>query len=322
MRKTIVGPILNDLVQLEWDGPHSVLATAFYSPRALYSVPIASRTLQVLCRLDRNDPREWANGYIAPDALLDRLRALEKSGTKIDLRTHEAAHAKVYRGKRGVLIGSANLTLQGFGGAWEMVEVSTAVEDIRRIDGALRSYARTLDPLSLAELERYVAEHGRFVRDFVRKRRSGERDQIPAPRIRPPRLGEYGDFLKWLARRTEPAASEIHQRAHGKGNLQGHINRNFFGLRQFFLAYPGYLSRFRHETPDSYKLSKDLETERELKEFVEKHAADEASFSLDTWKTYLPLECGGRAAKHGGTIGNLNRMLPLVARYLIGKSRR
>ena len=88
------------------------------------------------------------------------------------------------------------------------------------------------------------------------------------------------------------------------------------------LAYPeGYL-RFRRENPDSYKLSQDSDTEAQIASFVEQIAQDEADFSLDTWKTYLPEECGGRAGKHGGTIGNLNRMLPLVARYIEESTRR
>ena len=67
---------------------------------------------------------------------------------------------------------------------------------------------------------------------------------------------------------------------------------------------------------DTYKLSRDATMEQHLNGFVSEFATDEDDFSLDNWKTYLPIECGGRAGRHGGTIGNLNYMLPLVAAYL------
>lgn len=317
-RRVIVGPILRDLAGLGWDGEHAVLATAFYSRRALQSLAVASKELQVLCRLDPDEPREWARGMIAPDALLERLRFFEKEGTAVELRIHRSAHAKVYLGEYGVMIGSANLTLQGFGGAWEMVQTSSTQVDIRKMRTELKAYARTLEAFTLDDLEAYVAKYRSLVLQYARRRRGGRhREQVPAPTARPPRLGHYNDFLIWVKRQRRQAAREIHARASGKGNLQGHINRNFFGLRQFLLAYPEHIERFSTENPDAYKLSKDPMMERDLKNFVEKHATDEDSFSLNIWMTYLPRECGGRAAKHGGTIGNLNRMLPLIARYLV-----
>lgn len=87
-------------------------------------------------------------------------------------------------------------------------------------------------------------------------------------------------------------------------------------MRQLFLADPDARDRFEVESPDLYKLSRDPQMESRIARFVKENAVDETDFRLDVWKTYLPVECGGRAGKHGSTIGNLNRMLPLVARYL------
>ena len=296
------------------------MATAFYSERALNSLVVSARKLRVLCRLNLDDPSEWARGWIAPDALLERLKLFEANGTQIDLRVHESAHAKVYVGTTGVILGSANLTLQGFGGGWEIVHLSKDAEDINRVRAALDIYAHYMKQLTLTQLEDYTARYSDYVRKFKKKYK--RQDKVSTPVVRPPRLGEYGDFLKWLKRQPTQAAQEIYLRAHGKNNLQGHIHRNFFGLRQFLLAYPESLERFRTENPDAYKLSADATTEGALATFVKKHAADEADFSLEIWKSYLPRECGGRAERHGGTIGNLNRMLPLVARYLATKTRR
>lgn len=204
-----------------------------------------------------------------------------------------------------------------------MVHASRDREDVVNVRAGLEIYARTMEQLTLDQLEKYIATHAEFVLEFKRKhKRYQRRDKIATPAARPPRLGDYSNFLEWMKRQPGEAAQEIHSRAQGKGNLQGHINRNFFGLRQFLLAYPESLERFRRENADTYRLSADATTERALATFVRKHAADEAQFSLDVWKTYLPRECGGRAARHGGTIGNLNRMLPLVARYLVIRTRR
>lgn len=322
-RRVIAGPILSDLLALGWNGQHAIVATAFYSERALNALVVGAEELQVLCRLNVDDPSEWARGWIAPDILLERLRSFEANGTRIDLRVHKSAHAKVYAGATGVMIGSANLTLQGFGGGWEMVQVSRHRDDVKDVRSGLRDYARVMERFTLAQLEDYTKKYGDCVREFQAKhRRYQRRDKIATPVARPPRLGDYHSFLEWLEHVPSEAAQEIHARAHGKGNLQGHIHRNFFGLRQFLLAYPESLERFRAENADNYKLSADPTTERALATFVREHAADEAQFSLDVWRTYLPRECGGRAAKHGGTIGNLNRMLPLVARYLVTRTRR
>lgn len=202
-----------------------------------------------------------------------------------------------------------------------MVHTSSDPADVRNVLVGIEAYARTLDRLTLDELKAYIARHGDFVRHYKKTHKTNQHwDTVSAPPARPPRLGAYEDFLSWLGRQTGAAAQEIHARALGRGNLQGHIHRNFFGLRQFLLAYPECLDRFRKEDPDTYKLSRDTETERAMANFVTKHAADEAQFPVDTWKTYLPQECGGRAARHGGTIGNLNRMLPLVASYLFRKA--
>jgi hypothetical protein len=204
-----------------------------------------------------------------------------------------------------------------------MVHASSNPENIRDVRAGLETYARTMEPLTLDELEAYTAKHGDLVREYKKTHKNSQhRDKVSAPTARPRRLGDYEDFLRWLDRQSGEAAREIHARARGKANLQGHIDRNFFGLRQFLLAYPECLERFRKENPDTYKLSKDAKTERAMANFVRKHAADEAHFPVNTWKTYLPQECGGRAAKHGGTIGNLNRMLPLVAHYLFRKALR
>lgn len=72
----------------------------------------------------------------------------------------------------------------------------------------------------------------------------------------------------------------------------------------------------RGKSPDTYRLLRDSAEAKSLNGFVNNNSADEPGFLLSTWKGYLPKELGGRAINYGGTIGNLHRMLPLIARYL------
>jgi len=193
------------------------------------------------------------------------------------------------------------------------------------IKAGISRYMAGLQHIKLDELESFVADNLESVCAERKKYNHPNLESRP-PKIfqsdRPDRLGTYQDFLGWLKRVNSEAAIEILARANGKNNLSGHIYRNFFGLRQYLLYAPDTQRRFAKESEDDYKLSKDPATESEMKGFVLNHAFDEDNFSLETWKTYLPQECGGRAEKHGGTIGNLNRMLPLVAKQLSQKLRR
>jgi len=310
----IVGPILPHLHSVGMDGPQIVLATAYFSRRALLSLRTLASRVRFFCRLDIQSADEWVNGYVDPPALLEFAQNQKKRGAKIEMFISPSAHAKVYIGNHAALVGSANLTLRGFGGGQEIIYRVVNAGIIRQLLRTVDIYSEDFDQLSLKELDEYIERFKSTVPSHP-KQRYGE-DQLPRfRRSRHIHLGDYADFLKWLSRRND-SAREILLRAQGKHNLSGHIDRNFHGLRQLLLVYPEMLRRFEHEDPDIYKLNRDSVTEEIIKEFVTRHAVDEDRFRLDIWRTYLPIECGGRAGRHGGTIGNLNHMLPLVARYL------
>ena len=167
----------------------------------------------------------------------------------------------------------------------------------------------------------YVEDNQVEVKKRARKERqpwSDENRPVKITKVRPKRLGDYGSFLRWLGRRSRSAAArEIRDRAKGKGQLGGHIHRNFYGLRQFLLARPALMRRFEMEDPNDFTLRGAADVKVALGTFVRMEAADEGDFfKLDTWRTYLPESCGGKPKSGSGTQGNLNRMLPLVARYL------
>lgn len=281
-----------------------------------------SDTLNLLVRLDVDSIDEWVQGCIAPDALFKFATRHKDLGTRVRLWVHPIAHVKAYWGSRAFLLGSANFTSRGLSGAGhEMLWRGTSRSEKTNLRAALKRYSKRLSAISIEELGDYVDAN----EQQVKERRAEKPDIIrwtDENRLdlrwveRPTRFGNYDDFKDWLGGQADPAAQETQERALGKGQLSGHIHRNFYGLRQLLLARPNLLSRFAAEDANAYKLSRDAATEAEIKAFVRSEAADEAQFSLETWKTYLPQECGGRAGKHGGTIGNLNRMLPQVARYL------
>ncbi|HKW19460.1 MAG TPA: phospholipase D family protein [Terriglobales bacterium] len=318
----IEGPTLPVLRSIGLQSKDVQLVTAFYSegPLRWLLQELAVETVTVAARLDLKNPSEWLCGSIDPEALLTFLKALRDRGVTVRFFASPLAHAKIFVGDRGVIVGSANLSTRGFGAGAELVRVSGRAE-VRQARRSVIAYMRRLGIISIDELERYVGRYARDAREARRNRaarRSPDEDRLPRIRIegRGMPAGRYDDFVRWLDRQESDAAREIAARARGKGQLSGHIHKNFYGLRQFLLADPTDLRRFAREDEDIYRLSADQETERHISRFVHKNAVDEAEFRLETWRTYLPVECGGKAGKHGGTIGNLNRMLPLVARYL------
>ena len=319
MRQIIVGPVLQHLSTIGLDRGRVTLATAFYSHRALTSLDIGAESVTMICRLDLDSTEEWRRGFIAPDSLLSFLRAQQRRGAKTSLYCAPTAHAKLYIGNHGALIGSANLTIRGFGGGHEILYRVGGEKTLREVNRRLREYQNTLRNIQDEELEEYV-ETNRLSVSRSKARTKSKTDQLPkSNRSELHHLGSYDGFLDWLNSVKSEGADTISERAKGQHNLQGHIRRNFHGLRQFLLAFPDEFNRMLNANPNTYKLSKDQAMEEKIRGFVDQFATDEEDFRLDVWKTYLPVECGGHAGRHGGTIGNLNRMLPLVSAYLATK---
>lgn len=313
MNNAIVGPVLSDLSEF-WAGREFVLASAFYSAARLRSTTITAQSAELMVRLDLERPDDWITRAVAPDALLELL----DRHSNVDIRVYcgPRAHAKVYLGDSAFLIGSANYTVRGFAGTSAEVlwyeSSSAAVEKMRK---AIAVYRRSLTPLSRSALENYVERYSAVVKKRQSAVERSPEDILPTDAARPPRTGSYERFLKWLEQR-DGAAAEILARAHGKGNLSGHIRMNFYGIRQFLLAHPKYGQALRRADPQTYRLIDDLALQQDLKDFVNFEAANEGGLIVDTWRTYLPQHSGGKPKSGGGTQGNLNRMLPLMARYL------
>lgn len=323
LSRIIIGPVASDLQALG-DKPEQVaLATAFYSRGLLKQIELKTRRLRLFVRLDLLSTDDWVRGVVAPDALLELVKRHEARGVSVRVFINEMAHAKLYIGDRSCLLGSANLTLRGFSGlGHELLWLEDSPMEVAKIWRSVNAYSKVFQEIQLHQLARYVDQNAAQVSESAKEMRSVASNEDCLPNIskpRPARIGTYEDFLVWLVRQKEPAAKEVLDRAEGKSQLSGHINRNFHGLRQFFLTHSDLIKVASAINPNTYKLSQDKVATTYLKNFVLTEAANEGSFVLDVWKTYLPESCGGKPKSGGGTSGNLNRMLPLVAIFLLGR---
>ena len=319
----IVGPVLADLDTI--GGEFVTLATAFYSAGALSALDFKVERLRLLVRLNTSSVFEWATGAIDPPALCEFVeRHASQCGT-LSLFINPTAHAKVYAGGEGYLIGSANLSWRAFSGHGD--EILWFEKDNRRrrlMDKSLDTYGASFRPFTVGELHYYIKSNQKAAKALAKKLPPDAQvheDHAPHSLSRPARLGDYSDFRQWLDSQASYAAATIAKRADGAGNLSGHIRQNFFGLRQFFIGNPKEMVRLAKEDPDIYAQNRDLLTPVILRSFVQRQACDEGAFSLSTWRTYLPESAGGKPKSGGGTSGNLKRMLPLVAQYMQSKVR-
>lgn len=322
--RAIVGPLVSDIASIS--GDEVTLATAFYTSGALDVLNIKAKRLRLLIRLNTQSVADWAMGSLDPIALRTFIQRHQQTCGEVSLLISPTAHAKIYSGQNGYLVGSANLSTRALSGsAAEILWFENDDERKQAMDAAVQDYLQKFSPCSVARLDTYIAANKAKAEQLSKKiprELFTEEDRLPRGIMRPARLGDYDTFLQWLSKQNSPAAREVLARAYGKSNLSGHIRQAFFGIRQFLLGAPDLMIHFTKVDPGSYSFSGDVSTASKLGAFVIKHARDEGLFSPKKWQTYLPKSAGGKQTSGGATSGNLNRMLPLIARYLtvrIGK---
>src|SRR3546814_17947132 len=76
---------------------------------ALNALNIEANSLRLFVRLDLTSPVEWALGPLNPPALRDFIQRHYATCTEVALFVSPSAHAKIYSGQQGYLIGSDNL---------------------------------------------------------------------------------------------------------------------------------------------------------------------------------------------------------------------
>ncbi|MCP5365823.1 MAG: hypothetical protein H6905_11455 [Hyphomicrobiales bacterium] len=317
--RAIVGPIISDIASIA--GNDVTLATAFYTAGALNVINIDAKRLRLLMRLNTKSVADWAMGSLDPVALRTFIERHRQAGGEVSLLISPTAHAKIYSGQNGYLVGSANLSTRALSGsAAEVLWFESDTARKKAMELAVEDYSKGFSLCTLAALDAYIATNESKVKALAKKIPRElffeEHDRLPQGIVRPPRLGDYDAFLEWLSKHPSPAAKEVLARANGKSNLSGHIRQAFFGLRQFFLGSPSTLRDFTKVDPDGYSFSGDNPTASKLGAFVTRHARDEGPFAPKKWQTYLPKSAGGKQITGGATSGNLNRMFPLLAQYL------
>src|SRR6266852_5436453 len=122
----IQGPTLPILRSIGFRSRQVHLLTAFYSAAPLHwlSRELQAENVVVAARLDLTSPAEWLRGSIDPKDLLTFLTGLRERGVAVRFFAGPTAHAKLFVGDRGVIVGSANLSTRGFGAGPEIVTVS------------------------------------------------------------------------------------------------------------------------------------------------------------------------------------------------------
>ena len=319
--RAIVGPLIADLASI--GGGDVTLATAFYTGGALNALNLNANRLSLFMRLNVLSVADWALGSLDPVALSRFIQRHQQTCGEVSLFISATAHAKIYSGQSGYLVGSANLSTRALSGnAAEILWYEN--DDVRRnaMDAAVKKYANKFEKFSLKQLDEYIANNAEKATDLaerIPREVHVDEDRVPADILRPARVGDYDAFLQWLSKQSGAAAKEVLDRANGKSNLSGHIRQAFFGIRQFFLVTPAAMHHFSKVSPEGYSFSGDAVTASALGRFVTKHAQNEGPFSPAKWQTYLPKSAGGKQVSGGATVGNLNRMFPLLARYLYSK---
>src|SRR3546814_18220452 len=109
--------------------------------------------LRLFVRLDLTSPVEWALGSLNPPALRDFIQRHYATCNEVALFVSPSAHAKIYSGQQGYLIGSANLSTRALSGnAAEVLwfERDQARRDL--MDQMFGEYSRLFRPLKLDDL--------------------------------------------------------------------------------------------------------------------------------------------------------------------------
>jgi len=168
---------------------------------------------------------EWLLGWVDPEALLAFVTALDDRGARVRLFTSPLAHAKMYVGSNGVIVGSSNLSLRGFGAGPEIVSLAGQ----NHVRPARRSANRYLDLLQLTSfnvLRDYVEGHAKAAKEARQRRLARGRpdeDTLPPVRVQGRRAvsPETTDhFWSGSLARSLPPLQKFSRARKGKGTFK------------------------------------------------------------------------------------------------------
>lgn len=318
---SIVAPDFSALSAVAKGGNEITIVTPYYSAAGLRLLERAVEEAGGLTRINfwcHFELEEWISEAIDPVALLS-FCARFRANIEISLAHSKLLHAKVYCSPCVGLVGSANLTSHGFGTGLEILLcVSGNILEVLA-HWLCKDLYPQLAPLDLDGLAAFVERHREYVQ-AQRKKLSKIRRDARSRQATLKSLGGFPDhwaFLDFCAKRGGTGATEVVDRGLGKDQLSGHVKAFYYAVQQFLDAYPNLVRRLSKVDPEEFRLQSSQFVGK-WKRFVKsKMLRDilEVDFLAQRIATYLPSYLGGKQTRGGAGIGNLNRILPLVASF-------
>jgi len=270
------------------------------------------------CRLTKYD---WIQGSIDPESLLKIVKS-SAGRIKFNIAHEDTLHAKAYFCEKKGLIGSANLTLRGFGNGLEfLLLISDSVLKSTK-EWLEKHVSPYLEKITLSDLEHFIEknktevyEKRRRIKRALNKKIKRKIASLPYPSI--------DDFIDYCAKLNRAAPKEIVLRSMGKDQLSGHIKNLYYASQQFFDKYQKLIKQLSKASPDDFRLQ-NAPFKRTWIKFIQSSLLRNilsVGFLAQSTLNYLPSVVGGKQTTGGAGIGNLNRILPLVAKFRIHVSR-
>jgi HKD family nuclease len=262
------------------------------------------------CRLTKHD---WIHGSIDPMALL-RMCTRFNGQINVNIACNDMLHAKAYYNEKVGLIGSANLTSQGFGNGLEFLLMIT--DDVLKDVKTWFNYkiSSRLDTISRSQLKYFIKQNI----DEVEQERMKIR-KVPKRKIAISSYMPVNFFIDYCASFNNPIAEEVVLRFMGKDQLSGHVKNFYYASYQFFAKKKKLIRPLADMSLKDFRLQETPYKDTWIKFICSPAIKDIPSVGYYAKSTlnYLPQRVGGRQTSGGAGIGNLNKVLPLVAKFII-----
>jgi hypothetical protein len=224
-------------------------------------------------------------------------------------------HAKIFVSKNEGLIGSSNLSGNGFSGANEACLHTVDPVAIAALRKAARAFIIKSEELQPANVQALIDAVSVGVAKV-----SSPPDAVAAEAAigsgqaaNPP----FNSFEAWLAGQKEQIALDVLAFAKGKNNMNGHTYTGYQGLCIMMRADPIWA---RSLAKKNWMDDSILVAMGRIGPFVKAHPGEVTGKISAVWESsYLPKSLGGKVANGGAGQGVLRRMMVLIPRFLVSK---
>lgn len=317
--RNIIKPVVPDpnaLKTVVKDCSSITVFSPFYTAGGLFlfesalNENISIKEINFNCRLTKHD---WIQGSIDPEALLRMCRKLN-SQIRLNIACNDMLHAKAYYSEKMGLVGSANLTSQGFGNGLEFLLMITGnvLDDVK--SWFKHNVGPSLRKISIRELRQFVKQNIHEVNREKKKIRKILKRKIFT-------LGHISidRFINFCAKLQGSAPKEVVLRFFGKDQLSGHIKNFYYASYQFLNKNRNLVKPMAKISPNDFRLQNTpyLNIWKRFIKSANIKDIPSVGFYAQSTLRYLPIKLGGRQTTGGAGIGNLNRVLPLVARFIV-----